>query len=145
MKNLSLIEKTFFLKKTKIFADLDLDQLLAISDKLSQDVYDKKEKVFGINQVANRLYFIAKGSVALYDENGEEKQVLKENEFFGDEGIFNEKPRTYQASCLEDSLILTLSRTNFLTIISECPSVAVTLLQCYAAAFPLRLKVNHEN
>ncbi len=140
MKNLSLIEKTFFLKKTKLFEGLDLDFLLAISEKISQDVYDRKEKVFGINQVANRLYFIAKGSVTLFDEKKNLIKKLEENEFFGDEGIFNEKPRSYQAICEEDSLILTLSRTNFLHIISECPSVAITLLQCYSQAFPLRFK-----
>ncbi len=140
MKHLSLIEKTFFLKKTKLFEGLDLDFLLAISDKLSQDLYDKQEKVFGINQVANRLYFIAKGSVLLYDKDKKPIKRLGEKAFFGDEGIFNEKPRSYQAICEEDSLILTLSRTNFLHIISECPSVAVTLLQCYSQAFPLRFK-----
>lgn len=140
MKNFSVIEKIFFLKKTKLFADLDLDLLLAIADKLSQDIYDKKEKVFGINQVANRLYFIGQGSVSILEEEGALIKNLEAGDFFGDEGIFNEKPRSYQAICQEDSLILTLSRTNFLSIISECPSVAVALLQCYAQAFPLRFK-----
>ena len=42
----SLIEKAFFLKKMRLFSDLDLEILLAIAEKLHEDDYDKEEKVF---------------------------------------------------------------------------------------------------
>ena len=137
MKQLSLIEKAFFLKKTKLFSDLDLDMLVAIADKLNQDVYDPNEKIFEINQRANFIYFIAKGSVQLTDETNSIE--LHEESFFGDESLFNEKPRTYKAFCTQPSLILTLSRSQLLSIISESPSVALALLEFYAIKTPKRL------
>lgn len=132
MKQLSLIEKAFFLKKTKIFEELDLDLLLAIADKLSQDIYDKEEKVFMLDQVANRMYLIAEGEVEIYDNQKQKVTTLSSGDFFGDESLFNYRERGYSAICSKDSLLLTLSRTHLLTIISECPTVAISLLTSYS-------------
>ncbi len=144
MKHLSLIEKAFFLKKTKLFEELDLDLLLAVADKISQDIYDKGEKVFLPNQVANRIYFIAQGSVKLVGPAKENLTSLKKGDFFGDESLFNEKPRAYGAICSEDSLILTISRSHLHTIISECPSVAIALLRSFATLLPCRQKQSED-
>ncbi len=141
MKQLSLIEKAFFLKRTRIFNDLDLDLLLAIADKVSQDLYDKDETIFSVNQVANRMYLIAQGAVKITDSKGLILSELTAPEFFGDEALFNEKPRSYNAVCKTDALLLTLSRSNLMTILSECPSVATALLQCYAHPLTCRQKV----
>jgi CRP/FNR family transcriptional regulator, cyclic AMP receptor protein len=141
MKQLSLIEKAFFLKKTKVFSDLDLDLLLAIADKISQDLYDKDETVFSINQVANRMYFVANGTVQILDQGDQMIAELSPPEFFGDEALFNEKPRTFHAICKTEALLLTLSRSNLMTILSECPSVATSFLQCYSNPLTCRQKI----
>jgi len=132
MRELSFIEKAFFLKNIELFSNLDLDLLIAIADKINQDIYDKNEKVFDQSQIANKMYFIAKGSVLILNDQKQEIKTLKTNDFFGDESIFNESPRTYFAVSKEESLLLSLNRTNLLTIISECPSIAVSLLNKYA-------------
>ena len=67
--------------------------------------------------------------------------LLKTNEFFGDESIFNEQPRSYFAIANDETLLLSINRTNLLTIISECPSIAVSLLNKYA----LNIKNRHFN
>lgn len=137
MKQLSLIEKTFFLKKVPLFEDLDLDLLLAIADKMQQDIFDPNEEVFQKGQTANRMYLIVRGSVEIENEKRFSKQ-LKDKDFFGDEGLFNEQKRTYKAICKTETLFLTLSRSNLMFIIAECPSVAVSLLRTYAQDFSCR-------
>lgn len=132
MKKLSLIEKAFFLKRTILFNDLDLDLLIAIADKMHQDIYEKNEKVFELNQIANKMYFVVKGTINIVDENNNIIKTLVKSDFFGDESLFNEKPRAYSVFCAEDSLLISLNKINFHTIISECPSVAITLLNSYA-------------
>lgn len=133
----SLIEKAFFLKKSKLFSHLDLEILLAIGEKLYEDDYDKNETVFVPGQVANRVYVIYTGSVEIYQ--GDIKlQELSTGDFFGDESLFNDQPRGYTAVCNQDTLFLTLSRSHLLSIITECPSVAVTLLQYYSQKLPCR-------
>lgn len=140
MKQLSLIERAFFLKKVRLFSELDLDSLLAIAEKLHHDDYDANEKIFTPGQVANRIYLIAHGTVHLFDEKGRHVADLSSGDFFGDESLFNEQPRTYSGVCKTDCLFLTLSRSHLLSIISECPAVAVVLLQAYSQQLPCRHK-----
>jgi|GEM_PF-663032 len=139
MKPLSLIEKAFFLKKVKIFADLEFDLLLAVAEKLHFDEYDQNERVFALNQTANRMYFIVHGCIQILDERMRSICDLSNGDFFGDESLFNELPRSYFAICKSDTHLLILSRSQLLSVISECPSVAVALLQCYAQTLPCRL------
>lgn len=138
MKPFSLIDKAFFLKKVKPFSDLDLDLLLPIAEKLYYDEYDANERVFSHGQAANRMYLIVQGSVLI--EGEKEKLTLGPGDFFGDESLFNEQPRSYGAVCTTDAQLLTLSRSHLLSMISECPSIAVSLLQCYAQQLPCRGK-----
>jgi CRP/FNR family cyclic AMP-dependent transcriptional regulator len=136
----SLIEKAFFLKKLRLFNELELELLLAISEKLHEDDYDADEKIFSCGQVANRIYFIVQGNVEIFDDQSRRLSKLSSNHYFGDESLFNEQPRTYSAICKTDTLLLSLSRSHLLSIISECPSVAIALLQAYSKQLPCRFK-----
>lgn len=136
----SLIEKAFFLKKIRLFNELELELLLAIAEKLHVDDYDADEKIFGLGQVANRIYFIVDGKIEIFDEKSKLLTELSNGNYFGDESLFNEQPRGYAASSKTDSEILSLSRSHLLSIISECPSVAVALLQSYSQQLPCRFK-----
>lgn len=144
MKQLSLIEKAFFLKRVSLFEDLDLDMLIAIADKMNQDIYDKDEIVFEKTHKPLRMYFIAKGSVDLLDTKDLSFATIPLEHFFGDEALFSDTLRTYKAICKEPTLLLTLTKTNLLTIISECPSVAIALLSQYAKTKSCRLKKDED-
>jgi CRP/FNR family cyclic AMP-dependent transcriptional regulator len=133
----SLIEKAFFLKKLRLFNELDLEILLAIAEKLHEDDYEKDEKIFTPGQVANRIYLISEGTVSIGDE-GRARSELTSGDYFGDESLFNDQPRSYVATCKANTVLYTLSRSHLLSIISEYPSVAVTLLQSYSSVLPCR-------
>ena len=136
----SLIEKAFFLKKVRLFSELDLELLLAVAEKLHEDDYDANERIFTPGQVANRIYLIAQGTVQILDEKMKPLCELTNSEYFGDESLFNDLPRAYAAVCKTDALFLTLSRSHLLSIISECPSIAVAILQSYSHELPCRHK-----
>lgn len=138
MKPLTLIDKAFLLKRTPPFSALDLDLLLTIADKLGLVVFDPGDYIFVIEEEANRMYFIVKGQVQIKGDNQDLLYTLETGDFFGEESLFNNKPRNYAAFTPVETLVLTLSRTNLYTIISECPSVAVGFLQVYTSAIPLR-------
>jgi len=140
----SLIEKAFFLKQNRLFCELELELLLAIAEKLHEDDYDQNEKVFTSGQVANRLYFIAKGEVKIISDLNKSICTLKAHDHFGDESIFNDQPRSYSAKCTTDAILLTLSRSHLLSIISECPSVAISLLQSYSKRLTCRFEGVHQ-
>ncbi len=134
----SLIEKAFFLKKMRLFNELDLEVLLAIAEKLHEDDYEKDEKIFAPGQVANRIYLIAEGTVQILNDQKKTSCELHAGDYFGDESLFNEQTRSYAAICKTDALFFTISRSHLLSIISECPSIAVTLLQSYSQLLPCR-------
>lgn len=133
MKILTLIDKAFLLKRTPLFRMLDLDLLLIISDKLGLVQMDANEYVFAKGEPASRMYFIASGVIDILDENRERLSSLHSPDFFGDEALLSDKMRGYFALSKTDSTLLTLSKTNLLTIISECPQVAIGLLQMYTS------------
>ncbi len=142
MKPLTLIDKAYLLKRTELFKSLDLDELLPIADKLSQAHFDENKTIFTKNDQALRMYFIAKGTVELQDQGGTVLTTLHAIDFFGDEAIFSLEPRAYTAHSRTETVLLSISRTNLLTIISECPSVAVGLLHVYGLAMPIRPRKN---
>lgn len=138
MNRLTLIDRAFFLKRTLLFASLDFDLLLAVADKLNVVSFDPGEPVFGLNEDAFHMYFIVSGIVEIFDVENHRIAKLGSDDFFGDESIFNEKPRAYAAICQNKTVLLALSRTNLLTIISEYPSVAVGFLQAYTSITTFR-------
>lgn len=138
MKRLTLIDKAFLLKRTAIFSALDLDLLLTVADKLGLVISEPGEVIFFSGEEANRMYFIVKGQVEIRTSNHRLICTLEQGEFFGEESLFNNKPRGYEALTPVETHVLTLSRTNLYTIISECPAVAVGFLQVYASPLQFR-------
>lgn len=141
---MTLIDKAFFLKKTPLFGTLDLNLLLPIADQVGMMEFKPQELIFNIGDEGSRLYFIVKGIVEIYDEAKRKTNELSPPEFFGDESIFNEYPRTYTALSRTDTQILTLSRTHLLAIISESPDVSIDLLKVYASGLSFRPRKNQE-
>jgi CRP/FNR family cyclic AMP-dependent transcriptional regulator len=138
MNRLSLIDKAFLLKKTAPFRGLTLDLLLPIADKLTVATFEKDDEIFNWGEDAHRMYFIVEGSVELSGLDGRICTLKDSEAFFGDEALFNDGKRSYRVRCQTDVVLLTLSQTNLLTIISECPSVALGFLSVYSQQQPQR-------
>lgn len=146
MKPLTLIDKAFLLKRTTLFSSLDLDMLLTIADKLALAAFESNEYLFVAGEEAHRMYFIVNGEVAIYSATHALICQLESGDFFGEESLFNNKPRAYSALSLMESEVLTLSRSNLFAIISEYPSVALGFLQVYTSTFDVRpSKIKEEN
>lgn len=138
MRNFNLIDKAFMLKKTSLFASLDLDLLLSIADKMESLQYRPADKIFQLDQDAHRMYLVISGQVTIEDRSGIQLAELAPGEFFGDEAMFNEKRRSYVALCNTKVELLALSRSHLLSILHECPTVAIALLEAYSAHLPFR-------
>jgi CRP-like cAMP-binding protein len=142
MTKLTLIDRAFFLKRSKLFEALDLELLLAIAEKLTAVTYDPHEIIFGLNEEAFRIYFIVKGAVEIRHSSNASSVTLTPEDFFGDESLFNDTPRTYEAFSKTHTTLLTLSKINLLNMISECPSIALGLLQVYTSTVPFRPRIH---
>ncbi|MBF5051232.1 Uncharacterized protein CLAVI_000873 [Candidatus Clavichlamydia salmonicola] len=128
----SIIEKAFLLKTIQIFSSLDLDLLLAIADKMEHSELKAGDIIFSKENQGSSLYIIAKGIVNIIDANDQIITSLSCSDFFGEETIFNDKVRTYSAVCNSAVTILSLQKNQLFNIIFECPSVAISIIECYA-------------
>ena len=144
MNYLHLIDKAFLLKKTNLFSSLDLDLLLIISDNMERVNYKKMQKIFQVGQEAHRIYLIVEGVVTIQNKSGGVVAQLYDGEFFGDESIFNNRPRSYIATSTTSSTLLAISRAHMLGIIEERPSVAVALLEMYSKGIDFRERMRDE-
>jgi CRP/FNR family transcriptional regulator, cyclic AMP receptor protein len=140
MNRLTLIEKAFWLKKQPLFAALELDMLLPIADKIGTIHLKANNPIFYAKEEPLRLYFILTGAISII-EGPNTHALLGPGDFFGDEAIFGDAPYAYDAICKDETTLLTLSRTHLFTIIHECPSVAVALLQAYASGTSYRRRI----
>lgn len=138
MRPVNLIDKAFLLKRTRLFGALDLDLLLSIADKMEHIYFQPEERVFQYEQEAFRMYLIISGQVEVIDQEGSHLAFLRSGEFFGDEAMFNEKQRSYTALCKTKVELLSLSRSHLISIINECPSVALSLLEAYSSKIIFR-------
>lgn len=132
------IEKAFLLKKTFFFADLNLEHLLAIATKIDVQVLDKSEYIFKNKQSALHIYIVAKGNIQLLNENDQVLTELSEGDLFGDEALFNDQIHQYHAKCITKCHLLTLTKKHLTAIISECPTVAINLLEAFARQITFR-------
>ncbi|MEC7840018.1 MAG: cyclic nucleotide-binding domain-containing protein [Chlamydiota bacterium] len=138
MKQLSLLEAAYHLKKTPIFCSLELDLLLPIADKMIYTEIDAEEIIFDIGQQAYNLYLLTEGSLTVTNVDEIELAKLQQGEVFGEEAIFSEKTREYRVTTNTAAKLLYLSRADLLAIIYEYPSVATGFLEVYASATPFR-------
>jgi CRP/FNR family cyclic AMP-dependent transcriptional regulator len=140
MKPLTLIDKVFILKGSSLFSSLDLELLLPIADKLTSINFNRANPIFTIGEKAHRIFFLVKGTVLIKDQEGKALATIHPPDFFGDEALFSEQKRAYSAICQSDALLLVLSHTHLLSIISECPSVAIGLINAYASMTEFRFR-----
>ncbi|MEI6531300.1 MAG: cyclic nucleotide-binding domain-containing protein [Chlamydiota bacterium] len=132
MQKSSLIEKAFLLKKTTLFAGVDLDLLLSLADKATMGTFEAQEPIFGACQEGSRLYVVADGRIALFCPEKTLLGEVKSPDFFGDEALFNDRPRGYSATALENSALLSITKMHLLSFMNECPSALINLMQIWA-------------
>jgi CRP/FNR family transcriptional regulator, cyclic AMP receptor protein len=138
MRSLNLIDKAFLLKKSPLFGTLDLDLLLSIADKMETLFFRSAECVFQPDQEAYSMYLIVSGQLTAVDRDQTTLAELSPGDYFGEESLFNEKKRCYAVLCKTKAQLLALSRSHLISIIHECPSVALSLLESYSAQLNFR-------
>ena len=135
---MNLIEKSLFLKKTKLLEKLDFDILLALSDKLEELKVDEGEHLFNAGDEATGIYFIIEGSIALQKTlSSTPERSVEAFDFFGDESLFSEQKRGYFAIAETPVRLFILAKPYVFALLSECPPVAIELLSTYASHIDL--------
>lgn len=131
MKTLNLIEKAFLLKKTSLFSDINLDNLVAIAENLDSMALESQDIVFKPGQTPLLMYIVAHGEIEL-SQPGNTSEIIYPGDIFGDISLFSGKKHTNHAKALSDAHLIVLTKKDVSAVIEECPEVAMKLLESFA-------------
>jgi CRP/FNR family transcriptional regulator, cyclic AMP receptor protein len=137
------------LKQAAIFADLDEGELQRVAELCRETRFQGAETVFKEGEPGNRLYIIAEGEVRISRNipgSGEEAlAVLKKGSVFGEMAIFDRSERSTDAIANTDSVLLTISRSDFELLMDFNRDIAYKVLWAVVRLLSARLRVTNDN
>ena len=137
------------LKQAAIFADLDEGELQRVAEVCREQKFQGAETVFKEGEPGNRLYIIAEGEVRISRNipgSGEEAlAVLKQGSVFGEMAIFDRSERSTDAIANTDSVLLTITRSDFELLLDFNRDIAYKVLWAAVRILSARLRVTNDN
>ncbi len=126
-----------YLTKNKFFAGLDPDQILKLDAGLFEVVHYKAGHVL-IEQgsFAHEMYLIAAGTVQITKRlaGQQEMDIIQRtaNDFIGELALIEDEPRSTNAYCRTDAVIIIIKRENFFSIMEQLPPITLNLTRTIA-------------
>ena len=120
------------LAKTSLFGDLPAPALAELSERAVPRKYRKGSVIFVQGEPGERCFVIADGTVTIsaYHHDGREAvlAVLGPGDVLGELALFEQSPRSADATALEDSELLSIDATSLNQVIHAHPDIAIALL-----------------
>jgi signal transduction histidine kinase/CRP-like cAMP-binding protein len=133
------------LRASAIFKGLSQDELQAVASLLQSKTYAGGAVLIDVNSKVDQVYIIASGKVKIsrLTSYGEETTLsfLTEGNIVGEFGIVDEKGRSARATCVEPTVLFTLSADQFDDILTHNVTVARNVLR----EFTHRLRQANDN
>jgi len=126
------IEKILFLKRISIFKSLTSLELRIISEVVSEEEFAAGEILFNEGQQGDCMYLLVEGKIAVYTGTTPKIKTLavfEAGDFFGEMGLYDDKPRAASAMAREISRLLVLRKADFCELIAEYPEVALGIMK----------------
>lgn len=128
MKNPSLIQKAFLLKKTHLFEEMDLDSILAVTDKIDSVCVKEGQFLYQKGQVPKHIFIILEGCVEL-TYNDQTIKKVESGEILGELELFSNQNYTQSALCQSPTITLAFTKKQLSSIFAESPKIALTLIE----------------
>ncbi|QSX09175.1 Crp/Fnr family transcriptional regulator [Alkalibacter rhizosphaerae] len=120
------------MKDLSIFSALNEEEKAQIPTIAEARTIKKGETVFLEGDPADTVYLIRKGKILLYKISEEGKEIsldlLQEDDFFGENTIFDNLLHTMNAKALEDTFVCTCSNANLPALLSN-PNISVKIIR----------------
>ena len=121
------------LREVPIFTELNDEDLNLIMEMTVRRAYPKNTMIVIEEDRGDTLYIIESGSVKItrLDEEGREVilAILGSAEFFGEMALLDGQGRSANVMALEDAVLFTLHRRDFLDVLERFPSISIQLLR----------------
>jgi CRP-like cAMP-binding protein len=131
---ISLIRQ--FLYTLPLFEGIGEENLAALARTSRLKQAPKGCFIFFQSDVANAVYIVRKGAVAIQLENPDGRELvineMSAGDCFGELGILTDQPRSTSAEAIVDSEVLLVPRDVFLAVLEKEPRLALRLLEITA-------------
>lgn len=127
-----IVEKILFLKRISIFSSLATQELRMIAQVTQEEEYEQSEVLFAQGDQGDSMFFVLSGKISIFagvPPRIEVLTVFEKGDFFGEMGLFDDKPRSASAMALEASHLLVLHKSDFRELIAEYPEVALGIMK----------------
>lgn len=129
---IDFLEKTLLLKHSRLFGDIDTEDIQSIAEILVEDFYQEGDRIFDIGDTSDQCYIIQSGKIGISLHEAQDKKefvaILEKGDYFGEMGILDNNLRSATAHVIEDVQLISISRVQFQNIIQQHPEVAVSML-----------------
>jgi CRP/FNR family transcriptional regulator/CRP/FNR family cyclic AMP-dependent transcriptional regulator len=122
-----------FLTKVPLFSKLNEEQLNKVAEICQKRTIRAGTVLFREKEQGNTFYIVYSGSAKIYTTGatGEEKilSVFHAGESFGELSLLDGKPRSASAQTLEDSVMITLVGSHFLSLLKDHFDITLCIMQ----------------
>ncbi len=120
------------LRSVPLFASLDDRATAVLRSLLRVRQLPAGSPIFKMGDAGDAMYLIEGGRVRISvydaDRNSVTLAELARGDFFGEMAILDDKPRSADASAIENARVLVLSRNDFHSFVRQEPNVALKML-----------------
>ncbi len=131
-----MVTSVDFLKKIPYFASLEPSDLEKIKGLISEKRFHRNEIIFLEGDPCPGIHFVISGRVRIFKTSVEGKEqvlrIMEPFDSFNDVPLFDGGPNPACAQAIEPSVIYIVRKENMLSIIRDCPSVALAVLRVFA-------------
>lgn len=135
---------TLSLRDVEIFRDLNRDELKSVSEILSRTSFERGETVFTEGEPGLDLYIVESGlmeATVITDDGGDFAVArFRPGDFFGEMSIFEDAPRSATCRTREPSTVLSLSKSEFFTLVDRSPGTAIKIMDAMLRGITARLQ-----
>jgi diguanylate cyclase (GGDEF)-like protein len=127
-----IIERILFFKKISIFSSLSSYELRKVAEVLSEEEFSSGEILFSEGDFGDCMYLIVDGKISIFTGKSPAIKILaafEKGAFFGEMGLYDDKPRAASAMADLKSHTLVLRKGEFCDLISEFPMVALGIMK----------------
>ena len=124
------MNRLLLLRNIALFKNLSLEELFPIDKALEQKQVIAEETIYTEGSWGGHLYIIAQGRIQIVKEldgQPEEIKQLTTGQYFGEIALFDEAPRWDSAIALEDTVLFSLEKKRFISLISQRPHIILEI------------------
>lgn len=131
------VERLLVLRKVPLFAQMNLEQLVAIDQRLEEVEYLAGEVVFEEGQLGAELYILLEGAVKIVKALGQTQELLLTRlegvNYFGEMAILDDEPRSASVVVERNSRLLVLKGEQLKDLVEQMPEMAFEIIKVLTA------------